>query len=340
MNDLTFSRRQLLGRMRPSLRTDAAGVQGPARARGPGVPLLAPYAELVNTLEYAEQAERVLPSDVYAAIADDDRSVFDRITLRPRMMIPTTDLDLTLALFGATHFAPILAGPIAGQARFHSDGEIALARGAAAASTTMVVSSRADRPIEAIVEAAGSTPPWCQVFAADETAADQMRRAVSAGCPVVCVTVGAGAEWAAVRALVRAADVPVIVKGIRSADDAGAAIDAGAHGLIVSSTDGVSASGAPLILALPPIIDRVAGAVPVLIDGGFRRGTDIIKALAFGATAVLVGRPVIWGLTAYGADGVQAVLQMLQTELARYMAMSGRPTLQTLDRSLLKVHEW
>ena len=74
----------------------------------------------------------------------------------------------------------------------------------------------------------------------------------------------------------------------------------------------------------------------MLVDGSFRRGTDILKALAFGARAVLVGRPVMWGLAAYGADGVQGVIEMLQTELARYMAMCGRSTISKLDRTVLQ----
>ena len=93
-----------------------------------------------------------------------------------------------------------------------------------------------------------------------------------------------------------------------------------------------------LFLQLPAIVDAVAGRVPVLVDGGFRRGTDILKALAFGARAVLIGRPVMWGLAAYGADGVQAVLEMLQTELARYMAMCGRTRVALLGRDMLRVH--
>jgi 4-hydroxymandelate oxidase len=74
------------------------------------------------------------------------------------------------------------------------------------------------------------------------------------------------------------------------------------------------------------------------VDGSFRRGTDILKALAFGAHAVLVGRPAMWGLAAYGADGVQGVVEMLQTELARYMGMCGKSNLKMLDRTLVKVH--
>ena len=76
----------------------------------------------------------------------------------------------------------------------------------------------------------------------------------------------------------------------------------------------------------------------MLVDGSFRRGTDIVKAFGFGAKAVLVGRPVMWGLAAYGDAGVQGVVEMLQTETARYMAMCGRPTLASINSSLVRVH--
>ena len=91
-------------------------------------------------------------------------------------------------------------------------------------------------------------------------------------------------------------------------------------------------------LLVAPVVQAVGDQVPVLVDGSFRRGTDIIKALGFGAKAVLIGRPVMWGLAAYGADGVQGVVEMLQTELARYMCMCGRPTLASVDPSLVRVH--
>ena len=93
-----------------------------------------------------------------------------------------------------------------------------------------------------------------------------------------------------------------------------------------------------LFRSLAPIVDAVAGKVPALVDGSFRRGTDIVKAMAFGAQGVLVGRPVMWGLAAYGAAGVQGVMEMLQTEFARYMAQCGRSTLKQVDRSMVRVH--
>jgi isopentenyl diphosphate isomerase/L-lactate dehydrogenase-like FMN-dependent dehydrogenase len=89
---------------------------------------------------------------------------------------------------------------------------------------------------------------------------------------------------------------------------------------------------------LPAIVDAVGGKVPVLVDGSFRRGTDVLKALALGARAVMVGRPPMWGLAAYGADGVQTVLEMLQSELARSMGLSGKPNIKAIDRSLVKIH--
>ena len=129
------------------------------------------------------------------------------------------------------------------------------------------------------------------------------------------------------------------MKGITTPEEAKLALQHHVQGLIVSSYNArVSAEGDGSILALAAIVDAVGGRAPVLADGSFRRGTDIIKALAFGAQAVLVGRPVMWGLAAYGAAGVQGVVEMLQTELARYMAMCGKPNVAALDGSVVKIH--
>ena len=92
------------------------------------------------------------------------------------------------------------------------------------------------------------------------------------------------------------------------------------------------------IEVLPSIVDAVAGRIPVLVDGGFRRGTDILKGLAIGAKAVLVGRPPLWGLAAYGQAGAQRVLELLQTELALAMGLAGRTNLTAIDRTLIEIH--
>jgi len=109
--------------------------------------------------------------------------------------------------------------------------------------------------------------------------------------------------------------------------------------VVVSNYRGGSAAGLTgTLLLVAPVVQAVGGQIPVLADGSFRRGTDILKALAFGAKGVLIGRPVMWGLAAYGADGVQGVVEMLQTELARYMCMCGRPSLASVNASLVRVH--
>jgi 4-hydroxymandelate oxidase len=214
----------------------------------------------------------------------------------------------------------------------------------------MVVSSRSSVPLHEIAQA--GTTLWYQVFASDAAARTQIQDAVNARCRAICITVGAvpatnGArvatvarvDWTAVAALTRASSVPVLVKGIATPEAAKLAVQQGVDGIVVSNYGGLAGSVTDaLILTLPKIVDAVAGRVPVLVDGSFRRGTDILKALAFGAQSVLVGRPVMWGLAAYGADGVQGIIEMLQTELARYMGMCGKSNLEMLDRALLKVH--
>jgi isopentenyl diphosphate isomerase/L-lactate dehydrogenase-like FMN-dependent dehydrogenase len=144
-------------------------------------------------------------------------------------------------------------------------------------------------------------------------------------------------NWRAIEQLRQSITVPVLLKGVMSAQDATRAIETGIGGIIVSNGGPPGARPAP-ITVLPSIVDAVGLKVPVLVDGSFRRGTDVIKALAFGARAVLLGRPLVWGLAAYGAEGVQLVLKMLQTELARTMINVGMPTIQSLDRALVKVH--
>jgi 4-hydroxymandelate oxidase len=90
---------------------------------------------------------------------------------------------------------------------------------------------------------------------------------------------------------------------------------------------------------LPSIANAVGGRVPILIDGSFRRGSDSFKALAFGATAVMIARPIAWGLAAYGPEGAQQVLEMLQTKVVRDMAHTGKPTLKDIDLAVVKLHE-
>jgi len=131
--------------------------------------------------------------------------------------------------------------------------------------------------------------------------------------------------------------LPVFAKGICRADDAQRAIDAGARGVIVSNHGGRQLDGAPATArALPGVVRAVAGRVPVFVDGGVRRGIDVLRALALGATAVQVGRPVLWGLSCGGAAGVSRCFEILRDELDRAMALAGCPDVASVHGDLLR----
>jgi len=130
--------------------------------------------------------------------------------------------------------------------------------------------------------------------------------------------------------------LPVLLKGVLAAEDAGQAVDAGVEGIIVSNHGGRQLDGAVATLdALPEIVERVADRIAVLLDGGVRRGTDVLKAIALGARAVLIGRPYLWGLAANGESGVRSVLAMLKDELELAMALAGVPSLADVTRPLV-----
>ena len=132
--------------------------------------------------------------------------------------------------------------------------------------------------------------------------------------------------------------MPILLKGILTAEDALLAIEHGVDGIIVSNHGGRQLDGAiASIEALPEIVEAVAGRCEVYLDGGIRRGIDVLKALALGARAVLVGRPILWGLAVNGQAGVERVLKILHGELEMAMALSGKPTLASIDRSLVKL---
>jgi 4-hydroxymandelate oxidase len=146
-------------------------------------------------------------------------------------------------------------------------------------------------------------------------------------------------EWKLFDELRRFVRVPMLAKGIVTAEDARLCLEHGLDGIYVSNHGGRSLDyEAATLEILPEIIDAVQGRVPVLIDGGFRRGSDILKALALGASAVCVCRPQRWGLAAYGAPGVERVLQILQAELRLAMAMTGRAALASIDRTLVRTY--
>ena len=174
-------------------------------------------------------------------------------------------------------------------------------------------------------------------FAAEHTAEHHHGHgAGSALAQYIAARWDAGLTWDDVSWLRSVSPVPVVVKGVLAPEDAVLAVDHGAAAVIVSNHGGRQLDSAPAgATMLRPVADAVAGRAEVLVDGGIRRGTDVLKALALGARAVLVGRPVLWGLTLDGADGVRAVLQHLRLEIDLAMALAGCRTVADIDPSLI-----
>jgi 4-hydroxymandelate oxidase len=142
--------------------------------------------------------------------------------------------------------------------------------------------------------------------------------------------------WEDVAWLRSLSPMPVVLKGILTGEDARVAVEAGVDGVVVSNHGGRQLDGAAASLdALPEVVDAVAGACEVYVDGGIRRGTDVLKALGLGARAVMIGRPVLWGLAVDGEAGVEAVLSMLRDELRMAMALAGRNSIAAIDHSLV-----
>ncbi len=355
-----FNRRRALERFASLLAASPlARAQRAPHLAGEPPGRIAPREELVNVLEFAPMAERKLDSLTYAAVAGGDRAAFERMTFRQRLMVNTLQLDLSSELFGTKLFAPIVVGPASRQKRFHPDGELAMARGAAAAKAVMVVAERSSFPVEQIVaEAQGAC--WYQVFPDADAAAmaRRVKQAVRAGCKAVCLTVGmprgpgdavgdtqpavwvdSALDWDSIERLRQQCSVPLLLKGILSAAEAGTAAAKGIDGIVVSNHGGRFVTGlAEPMHMLPSIAEAVGAKMPLFIDGSFRRGSDVIKALALGARGVLLTRPALWGLAAYGAGGVQSVIELVQTELAADMVMIGAPNLDAVVRDMVRIH--
>jgi 4-hydroxymandelate oxidase len=142
--------------------------------------------------------------------------------------------------------------------------------------------------------------------------------------------------WDFVKRLKDATKMKLILKGIVTREDAQLAVEHGADGIVVSNHGGrAEESLRPTIECLPEVVDAVKGRVPVLIDGGIRRGTDVFKALALGATAVGIGRPYAWGLAAFGQPGVEAVLAIMRRELETIMRQAGTPSVAGITKAFV-----
>jgi 4-hydroxymandelate oxidase len=346
-------------RVSPSQTSDASSIP-------PGVVTLDDFEALAQQRLSAQNF-----AIVHSGVADDttvrwNREAFERVRLRPRVLADVSQLDTRLTLLGQSLAHPILLAPAGAHGQMHPRGEVETARGASRSKTVLVIPSMPSAPVEDIVRAADPAP-WYQLYVTRDRGAtrDEALRAEHAGCRVLVVTVDgvvpgvrnalmrppfppvatpgglhtiadAALTWKDIAWLRTVVRMPVVVKGILDPADAERAAVEGVAAIVVSNHGGRILDTVPATIdALPAVAERVAGRIPILMDGGIRRGTDVLKALALGASAVLIGRPFLYGLGVAGADGVHRVLTILREEFEMAMALTGRPSLPGIDRSVV-----
>jgi len=351
--------------------------------------------------DYAELAQSNLSVAVWGYVQGgsgvewtiaENRAAFDRVVVRPRVLVDVKQCDPATVLLGTPISSPIGVAPMAYHRLVHPDGELATAAAAAEVGGPFVVSIFASQTLADIAKDA-TGPLWLQLYwlRRRDALVDVIHKAESHGFGALVLTVDAPQvarrlrdvrnafavpdrihavnldlpltasshrgspntsaierhsreefdatiTWSDLAWLRERTILPLVLKGILTAEDARLAVDHGVDAIVVSNHGGRQFDGAiPSLDALPEVVAAVEDRIPVLLDGGIRCGTDIFKALAVGASTVLIGRPVLWGLAQGGAAGAAAVLRLLRDELVDCMALAGRPTIGDIGPSAVRV---
>ncbi len=295
-----------------------------------------------------------------------NRLAIDSLAFRPRVLVDVREVDTTGDFLGRKTRLPVALAPVGSLQSFHPDAGSAVARGAGDFGVPMFLSSVSEPGLEAAAKA-GSGPKVFQLYVRGDDAfiLDHMKRAEDAGYDAFCITVDtavlsrrerdiakrwakpwqarlagmdyqAGLDWATLERVRAKNRMKLIIKGIATAEDATRACEMGIEGIYVSNHGGRQLDhGRGALDVLPEVAAAVAGRAKVLVDGGFSRGADIVKALALGADTVCLGRLYLYGLAAAGAEGVFRVLEILEDEMQRSMALLGVSALAGLEPSHL-----
>lgn len=306
---------------------------------------------------------------------EENVTAWRRWLVRPRVLRGTDGLSTRTTVLGTPTDIPLLLAPCGMNRLAHPDGELAVARAAAAAGVVQVLSTTSSTPLDEVA-AQTNAPKWFQLYC-DATAQgtdERIKRAADAGFKAIAITVdtpflglrykGLGnlavfanevaelqqrtgfdfsgfvetptLDWREIERVCAHAELPILLKGILHPDDARLAVDVGVAGVIVSNHGARQLDGTvPPALALPDIVEAVADRVEVYVDGGIRSGVDVLRALALGARAVLIGRPYLWALAIAGEDGVRELLERFAAEIRNAMALSGQKDATNVDRDIV-----
>jgi L-lactate dehydrogenase (cytochrome) len=244
----------------------------------------------------------------------------------PRMFIDRAERDLSTTVLGVEMPAPVILGPVGRQVLAHPDGEAATAKAAASLGLTYVHAARSSKSLEEVAVAAPTGPRW---FGMDWPGGDPdavlLTRARVAGCTHLLVSPPRpGQGWESLAAIRSAWDGPIVLGAVQTVADARTAVRRGFDGIVVSNERGRRRPGsAGTIDVLRRIVNAVGGRTAVLFGSGARTGTDVYRALALGAEAVLIGRPYVHGLALGGEEGVRHMLRTLLAESEITLSIAG-----------------
>ena len=296
-----------------------------------------------------------------------NRQAIDSLAFRPRVLRDVSDVDCTATLLGQKLRIPVFLAPIGSLQDLEPGGGVTAARAANRFGTACILSSSTEPGLESVAEASGG-PNIYQLYVRGDRdwVDDHIRRAKDAGYFALALTVdldyygrrerdlakrhvttarknvtGDGYQmafcWDDVKRIKDTHDIPIILKGIATAEDAAIAIEHGIEGVYVSNHGGRQLDhGSGGIEVLPEVVAEVQGRASVIVDGGFLRGTDIVKALILGADAVGIGRLFGYGIAAAGEEGVVRVLEILESEIMICLGLLGVRSYGELDASYLR----
>jgi isopentenyl diphosphate isomerase/L-lactate dehydrogenase-like FMN-dependent dehydrogenase len=306
-----------------------------------------------------------------------NRAGLDRLAIRQDVLVDVREIDLSTTFLGLPLSMPVAVAPMGGLVLFHPEGDVEMARGAGLGDTLVVLSGATGWPVEDVASASAG-PKLFQLYHHGDRAwvADLLARVEASGYRSVCLTVDvqlysrrerdivnrysprqamsvapnprgpdptypARLTWDDVEWLRKTTRLPVGLKGIMTARDARRAVDSGVEIVWVSNHGGRQLDHTQATIdALPAIVDAVDGRAEIVIDGGFRRGTDVIKAVALGAKVVAMGRTILWGLAADGAAGVACALDILRSEIRTTLGLCGQTSIRGLQPdSVLRVDD-
>ena len=293
-----------------------------------------------------------------------NRQALDSIAFRPRVLRNVVKIDLTASLLGRPTRLPVLLAPIGGLESFEPGGGATVARASEEFGVPQMLSSVCAPGLEAVAAAANNFRIFQLYVRGDDAWVDDwVRRAVAHGYAAFCLTVDtavysrrerdlarrfvkpwrqratgfdyqAGLSWDHVKRFKDTHDIPLILKGIATAEDAALACDHGVAGVYVSNHGGRQLDhGRGTLEVLPEVVSAVNGRATIIVDGGCLRGTDVVKAIALGAHCVGLGRLACFGLVAAGQAGVVRVLELLENEIRICLGLLGVERLAVLDRS-------